>query len=417
MITLADVQSGLKEVVQPFIKDNLPKQTVLLDQIKEATDVEFMNNNFYVPIRTTRHGGIANLANGSSKLVSGKSGLGRASVGVKILTGTFDIEKLVIDATKNTKGAVENQLSFQAKTLLSDFSRNVNRQLYSDGVGIVSQVNGSASSTTFTVKAPDSSLDDGRSIDNYGSVNGDIAPTKFLTPGQVIGIGTAAAAVGTISSVVATPGGGTVTLTGATASAANDAIYVLDGDGAGAGTSELTGIRAALSSSTGTSTYAGVARSVTGWSPALSTTSEALSLSRIEDVYLSANEFAQKGDKYAIFMNKTLYKKYGDILSAMRRIVDETDLLGGWKGLKFTLGQGEIGVFLDYDVPDGEVLIINLNTWERCQVSDMDWMEDPNGGAMLRRADYLTYQATMAWFMNVICTAPGANGRLTQKTV
>ena len=98
-----------------------------------------MFNYFYAPIRTSRHGGVANLANDSSSLVTGKSSIGQASVGVKILTGTFDISKLAIDATKSAKGAVENQLTFQARTLATDFARSINRQYYSDGIGVVSE--------------------------------------------------------------------------------------------------------------------------------------------------------------------------------------------------------------------------------------------------------------------------------------
>jgi len=412
-IQLTDVSNALQKVIMPFIQDNLPKQTILLDQIKRNQGVTFMNNNFYAPIRTSRHGGVVNLANDGSTLLTGKASIGQASVGVKILTGTFDITKLAMDATKTSKGAVENQLVFQAKSLATDFSRGINRQYYSDGIGIVSEVAGSVGAGTLSVRAMSTALDDGRST-FYGSVNGDIQPTKYLVSGQIIGLGTAGAAIGTITSVTPSDGGGTVVVTGAPAIAAANAIFIGDGDAAGFGTSEIQGLRAALSTSTGTSTYAGVARSTTGWTPQLGTASETLTLSAIENVYMSAREFSQMGDRYAIFMNKTLYRKYGDLLTSLRRTVNETDLLGGWTGLEFAAGAGKVGVFLDFDVPDGEVLVINLDTWTVCQVSDMNWLEDPSS-ALTRRPDKISYQATMAWFTNLICLCPAANGRLVQK--
>jgi len=46
----------------------------------------------------------------------------------------------------------------------------------------------------------------------------------------------------------------------------------------------------------------------------------------------------------------------------------------------------------------------------------MGWLENPDGGSLIRRRDAITYQATMVWFTNLICLAPGANARLTQKT-
>lgn len=416
-VSLSDVSGALRTVIAPYVKDNFPKKTILLDQMKKDADVEVFNNNFYAPVRTARHGGVTNLANGGSKLVTGGATIGSANTAVKILTGTFDIQKLTIDATSATKQSVTKALSFQAQTLASDFARNVNRQLYGDGYGIVSEVAGSTNGTTMTIQQPSSSDQDTRLLNAYGSVNGDIAPQKYLVPGQVIGFGSAASdGVGTIASV----SGSTVTFSGFTSAGsaltANHPIYIVDGDGAGAGTSEITGVRAALSTSTGTSTYAGIARNVTGWTPQTDTVSQSLTLSLMESLYISAKEIGEMDDKYAIFVNKTLYRKYGDILTSLRRSVNTTDLLGGWTGLEFAAGAGNVGVFLDYDVPDGEVLILNMDTWVMAQVSDMNWAENPESGTLLRRADYLTYQATMVWFMNILCTAPGANARAMQKT-
>ncbi len=408
-ILLSDVSNTLEKVIKPFIQDNFPKQTILLDKVKRNTSVEFMNNTFYAPVRTSRHGGVTNLANDGNSLVSGKASTGQASVNVKILTGTFDISKLTLDATKTRKGAVENQLTFQARTLANDFARNVNRQYFSDGYGVVAEVI-STSSANLVIRKPTSSLDDTRSVDNYGTVNGDLSPTKYIQPGMVLGIGSASPNVGTVSSI----SGNTVVLTANTLGTAAQAVYILDGSAQGGGTSEIQGIRLALSSST--ADYAGVARSTLGWAPQLGTTSTALTLSLMENTYIAAREFAQMDDTYAIFVNKTLYQKYGDILTSLRRTVNSTELLSGWTGLEFAAGAGKVGVFLDYDVPDGEVEIIDLDTWTVCQVSDMNWLEGPDGGSLVRRRDAITYQATMVWFTNLLCMAPGANGRLTQKT-
>jgi hypothetical protein len=410
-ILISNVTSTLQKVIMPFIQDNFDKKTILLDQLKRNKGVTFMNDYFYAPIRTSRHGGVVNLANDGNSLLNGSSSTSQASVTVKVLTGSFQISKLTMEATKTAKGAVENELIHQAKTLASDFAKSVNRQYYSDGYGAIGMVGGSVGAGTIGLTYPDSNLDDGRSIDWYGSVNGDINPNKYIQAGQILAIGTAGADLGTVTSVSGT----TVVVTGNPAIVAYDTIYLADGDGEGAGTSEIQGMRLALTSAT-SGTYAGIAQSTTGWTAQVGTTAEALTLSAIEDKYLAAKEYADIGDRYAIFVNKSLYKKYGDILISMRRAVNETELLGGWTGLEFAAGAGRVGVFLDYDVPDGEVLIVNLDSWIVCQVADMAWMEDPNGGALIRSRGTLLYEASMAWFTNLICVAPAANGRLTQKT-
>jgi len=414
-IILSDVSNALTKVLLPYIQDNFDKEHLLLDNIKRG-DVQFINNNFYAPVRTSRHGGVTNLANDGSTLVNGSSSIGQANVATKIVTGTFDISDLVIKATRSKEGAVESLLTQQASSLADDFAKGVNRQYYSDGVGVVAMVAGSTNSTTMTVQTPTSLLDDGRSVDWYGTVNNDLRAAKYIQPGNYIGVGSASSGSAIVLSVSHNAAGniGTVVTSGDPTATANDPVYIVDGAYAGAGTSEIQGVRAALSS--GTSAYAGLARSNPGWSPQLGTTAQALTLAEMTDKYIAALEFSQMSDRFVILMNKTLYSKYGKILTAMRRAVNETELLGGFSGLEFVAGRGKVGVFLDFDVPDGEVEIINLDTWTSCQVDPMEWLEDPGTGSLVRRVDKLTYQATMVWYTNLMCLAPAANARLTQKT-
>src|SRR3972149_2400839 len=134
-LLLTNYTSALKEILLPYIRNNFPKQTILLDQMKRNAGVNRINDEFVAPIYSGRHGGVATVA---------------------------------------------NALTAQTQTLAEDYARQVNRQLYSDGVGVVSEVLGSVSGTEFSVTRPTASLDDGRSIDWYGSVNGDIDPLKYI---------------------------------------------------------------------------------------------------------------------------------------------------------------------------------------------------------------------------------------------
>ncbi len=411
---LSDFSSALKQVIQPYIQDNVPKQAKLLQVLKRNDNVQFFNNYFYAPIRSNRHGGVVNLGSSLAKLRTGSSPTTQASVTPKILTGTFDIDDVVAKASENNKGAVENAMTFQMRTLKSDFAKNINRQYMSDGVGVIGQVSGSVGAGTLSIMYPNSSLDDGRSTEWYGTINGDIKPNKYMTTGQALGLGTAGAAAGTITSISYSNGGstGTVVVTGAPAIAANNAIFLMDGDLSAAGSAEIQGVRAALN--TGTANYAGVARTLDIWSPQYMGTAAnaSLTITDMESVYMSAYEYAQEGDRYAWFMNKTLYTKYGDLLTALRRTVDKTELVSGWTGLAFEAGQGNVGIYLDFDAPDGEAVLLNLDTWTVCQVADMGFVQDN----ALRRADYITFQKVWSWYTNLLCVAPAANGRMLRRT-
>src|SRR3990167_216994 len=296
-LLLTDIAATLRDVLLPYVRDNFPKKTIALDQFKRDSGLEVMNDEFLVPIYTTRHGGVANLADdGNNVISSGGRDTSRATVSVEIVTGALNISKLTIDASKNNTLAVQNTLQAQTEKLSSDFARHVNRQLYGGGDGVVSMVRatgGSVGTGTIAVEAIDANIDDGRAVDYYGTINGDILPTKYFAVDQVIGVGTAGAADGTITSVT-----GTTIVSGAPTAivtAANDSIYIQDGSGEGAGTSEILGMRAALSSSTGTSTYAGVARNVVGWTPSFGSASEALTVKRMTDRYVAAQEYSDIG--------------------------------------------------------------------------------------------------------------------------
>lgn len=416
---LSDITAALKDVLLPYLRDNLPKETLLMDQLKRNAGVTPMNDEFLAAVYTTRHGGVTNLANdGNSLTISGGRSTSRGTVAVETVSASFRMSKLAMDSSRSGQLAVENMLTAQTKTLLTDAARHINRQYYNDGVGVVSQVRGTGGSVgtgTIAVEYMNSSLDDGRSIDWYGTINNDISPTKYFAEDQVIGVGTGGAADGTITSVT-----GTSIVSGAPnaiVTAANDSIYIQDGSGEGAGTSEILGIRAALSSTTGTSTYAGLARNTNAWTPSFGSASEALSLDRMVDRYLRAREYAQSGDKYVFLMNITPFRKYGALLTSMRQVVNQAELLGGFKGLSFAAGDSSIvGVFLDYEVPDGEVLCLNLDTWTVCQVNDLDWLAGGDGEPLLRVSQTIIYEAVLVWFTNLMCLAPAANGRDTRKT-
>lgn len=412
---IADYTAAFEKVIQPYIQDNVPSQTKLLKVLKKNDSVEFFNDAFYFPVRSNRHGGVTNLANPKAKLVTGSAPTTQGTVTPKYLTATFDLTDVVMKASQGREGAVESAMEFQMRTLTTDFAKSVNRQYFSDGVGLIAQA-GSVGAGTLSVTYPGGTAPDDTRGDIagwFGPINYDIKPTKYFTAGQIIGVGTAGADLGTITSVSGGSAVGTLVVTGDPAIVALDSVYIMDGDGNAAGTSEIQGIRAALSVGTAT-TYAGISTSLDIWSPQYMGTSAnaALTIADMDTIYQSAYEYASEGDRYAWFMNKTLYNKYGQLLTALRRTVNKTELVSGWSGLAYEAGMGEVGVFQDYDCPDGEAILLNLDTWTVCQVADMGFVQDN----MLRRSDYISFQKVFSWYTNLACRCPAANGRMLRRT-
>jgi len=398
-ISLSDVSSALKKVLLPYVRDNFPKQTILLDQVKRNSGTTFMNDNFYVPLRTSRNAGVVNLASDTAKLRNGSATIGQASTPVRTATGTFEISKLAIAATNSSKGSVESMLRFQADSLMTDFSRSVNRQFMGDGSGIVAYV-GTALGTAAGTAIP---------VTSVNPVNGDIHAVKYIAPGAVLEIGTA---IGTVSSVVDGGSVGTINVTSSiTPGTADLAINFVDGDNADA--AEFNGLD--LFIGTG-GTFQGLARATTPqWEGQLGTLAGGtLTINGMTQKHLAAAQYAMAGDRYALFANQTPYAAYGNALVGYRRDVNTRELIGGWTGLEFAAGQKPIGMFLDYDTPEGRVMGVNLDSVTVGEVEPMNWESDPSSDQpLLRRVDYLTYQAVMHYFAQFIALGPASNWKIT----
>ena len=67
---LAGYDAALKEVLLPYIRDNFPSETIVLDQVRKNAGVTRFNNEFIAPIWTGRHGGVSSLADDGNSIVS-----------------------------------------------------------------------------------------------------------------------------------------------------------------------------------------------------------------------------------------------------------------------------------------------------------------------------------------------------------
>lgn len=425
---LGDYSAGFEKIIQPYIQDNVPEQTKLLKVLKTNDNVQIMNNNFFVTIRSGRHGGVQTLANDKSKLNTGGAPLSQGTLSPVFLAGVFDISDVVIKASRSNRQALQSDLQFQAQALVKDFSKQANRQYFSDGVGVVAMVSESGGSVgvgTVQIQYPDATSGsiDTRTAPYYGTtgggINGDVLPWfQYFAPGNIVGFGSAGTGVGTISSGgTAVTGGtqyGTLILTGAQMAAANGStpIYILDGDGDAAGTSEIQGFRSALSEGTGN--YMGLSRATLTWQPQIMGTAQnqSISIPNMEQLYYAAYQYANPGDRYVWFCNKSLYTRFGDLLTSLRKTVNKTELVSGWSGFSFQAGMDEVAVMMDYDCPDGDMILVNLDTWTVCELAPMGFVQDE----LLRRADYITFQKVFSWYTNLACRAPAANGRMVRQT-
>lgn len=392
---ISDISNVLQKVIAPKIEEVLPEDVIFYDMLKRNSGVQKLaNNTFYLTVRDGRHSGIAAVAEGA-KLASGKPKYSQYTVPAKYVFGTFELTDQVLEAAKDSKGALVNYMSEQTRALRLDFARELNRMFWGyGGEGVALVAAGDAGTGTTLTLAP------------MVSVNTDIAATKYLAAGMKIDVN------GDSDTIVSVDSDTQVTLTTGFTRVAGETVKKTDGDSTVV--DEPMGLDGIISNSTEAlvATFQGLARASYPFTNVAyyDATSEALGLAKMENAYIAAKEY---GNPRYVFMNKTLWRKYGTLLESYKQTANLKEILsGGWKGLDFMGGQ--CSVVLDYDCPDGKVFFLDPDSVTIGEMTPLSWID--RGDGVLRRIDYASWQGVLRWYGNLIGKNIRANAKLTAKT-
>lgn len=385
-LTLADISAVLKEVVTPEVYSQLSDINLLFQKVKASSDQIDTNNNIYIPVRTGRHSGVYSVAEGTNPR-TGKSKRDRMSTTVKYTFGTLEITDQTLEAAKRgDKKAVVSILADEISNLTDTFAKDINRQWFGDGSGQLCLTNGAGtSSTTVTVDTPG---------------------TDYIVEGMYVVIGSNNAVQ--VSSVDSE-----TQFTIASAQSWNDNDVIKKADA-----KEMMGLKGIIDDGDYVATFQGISRASNPWANAYcDDTAEALTEADMITAFYKAKKYARKGSKMVCFMGQTLFEKYGNLLTSMKKSSDLKEVLsGGWKGLDF-MG-GEVAVILDWDTPEGFVFFVDLTSLLRAELTQpFQWLEGEKDNILTRSPSNRTiWEATMKYYAELCATRIRANARLSNKS-
>jgi len=388
-LQISDISAVLKKVIVPAIQNTLPKESVLFDKIKKNVGVTIANNNIYIAARVGRHSGIYTVAEGSNPDV-GKSAYAQPYAAMKYAFGTLEISDQAIEAAKNKDlKAIASSLKSEIVAIKDDFRLDLNRQFHGAGTGKLCLTNGTGSSSTTLIV-------DG----NPAGQNG----TAYLAAGMYITLGSNGPTVAISSVDSATQ----VTLATAT-SWANDAVITKKN------ANECMGLAGLIDDGDNVATIQNIARASNDYAKShVEDTAATLTEAQMINLYLATRQY---GGCDVIFMGKTMYAKYGSLLTSMKGTANTREVLsGGWKGLDF-MG-GEVGVMLDFDCWDGYVQFVDFDSLTRAEMSEpFSWLEaDAHGGILRRSPDNRTvWEGTLKYYLNLVALNFKTMGRLSNK--
>lgn len=391
-LTISDISAVLKKVIVPTIQNQLPKESVLFDKIKKNVGVTISNNTIYIPMRIGKHNGIYSVAEGTEPK-SGKAAYAQPYTSMKYAFGTLELTDQAIEAAKNADvKAIASILKTEITALKDDFKMDLNRQFHGAGGGVLCYTTGTGGTASTTV-----TLD--------GNPAGNDA-TDYLEAGMYIDIGTSHTAVQIVSKTA-----DTIVIAAGTAWANDVAITKTVA-------AECMGLAGIIDDGDNQSTIQAITRASYPYvnSPTYDT-STTLTEANMVATYLKTVRY---GGAKVIFVNSTLYAKYGALLTSMKKTADTKEILsGGWKGLDFAAGGGNIGVMLDFDCWDGYVQMVDFDALTIAEMSEpFAWLEaDAHGGILKRSASNRTiWEGTLKYYLNLVALKFKSSARMRQQT-
>jgi len=392
--TLATADAILKDLYRGPIIEQLNYKTYMLDMIERDGDsVDFTGRRAIFPVHSAPNFSPTSFTDGGTLATPGIQGYQDGIVAIKYHDAGMEITDQAVKQARGNDGAFVNLLDTDTKKLAQDMKKNINRQVFGDGTGLIATLTSSpAASTSFTVDS-----------------------TQYLRVGDSFDIVTKASGVvrataATITAINRTTK--TITVGSAvTATTTTDGLYR-----PGAWGLEMEGLRSITGSGR---TLHGINSATAGnefWNgnrrdAASATAGEGLIEQLADDV---GGVGGGEGDVF--LTSRGVRRRLADTYQSVKRFVDAkaVEIHGGYQAIFVN----EIPVVADDDVPKGWVFALRKDVFKWFQVADPDWLTSEDGTvwqlangsvAGTRRA---AWQAWFVWYAALGCLAPNQTGAI-----
>jgi hypothetical protein len=398
--TRAEYDAVLKEFYLGPLRNILNNETFLLSQI-EQTSERVEGDEVVMAVLLGRNMGVGARGEYGDLPVAGRQRSKNVRFKPKYNYGSFELSGQLLKSVVSERGGFAKPLETETQGIVRDLKNDVNRQLYSDGSGILAKTGVTAGSTTVVAALTPNQR-------------------RQITAGMAIDIGTgvtptSVASNREVSSVNAA--GTQVVITGAAVTTAvTDNIYR-----SGSAGYEITGLKKAIAA---TGAYHGIDPATEPvWAAYVDDNGGAMRVTS-EELWVKAWQEANLNSGEEIDLWVTDAKTHRDtaaLLTGLKRFVNTVEVSGGYKGLDMTaVGQGNssgktVTLHYDKDCDPGVAYGLCKSTWHWDRMSDWEFMDDD--GAILSRVVTSTgrkdaYAGTLYCYADIATDNRGANAAL-----
>jgi len=383
--TMTTVSSLLKEVYEKQLREQLNNDVVTLRRVEKTSEgVTSEVGGRYVtfPIHTKRNAGIGARNELEALPTAGQQGYNAARVALKYLYGLVRLSGQTFELANENFQAFASALDLELSGLKNDLAKDLNRQVYGAGTGVVATANapgtGSIGANPFNVAS-------------YSAV-------KWAQLGMVVDVyasdlTTLKASARTITAINTTSG--QITYDGASQNTVSTDVLVRTGSI----NREITGFASIVN--TGNTLYNIVPGAEPTWQANVNANggtnralSEGLMIQMVDQCRINGDT------PTVIFSNLGVRRAYFNLLTQQRRYTNTMEFEGGFKGLAFTTDKGDIPLVVDVDCPDNTLYFINEPNLKVYRSQDWSFM-DRDGSRWQRVVGYDAYEAVMYTYMEL----------------
>lgn len=382
--SLATLSAILKEYYIPPVVEQLNNEVLVVQRL-EARDQEIFGKEAYLPIHSSRSGGVGARGEyaGSANLpAAGNQGYNKAVYDLKYLYGTVLVTGPSMAKTASEAGSFLQALKSELDGIRNDLQIDVARQCYGDGTAQIANCGTTTASTTVQL------------------ANSEALRKGFLYVNQVIDIGTAASPQTIANGVTITDlsvANSTITISGSAVTTSSS--HFVFRSGATTGTSSIfeMGGLGQLVTTNGLGVVGGVDSSAAGnsfWQSLFDSSGGALSLDKMMQNYNQVK--IAGGNLTGILSTYGLQRSYFNLLQSQVRYTEPQTIRGGFSVLDF---QGSPFI-ADRLHPFGQIHWLDESYIK--VVSNRDWHFLDEDGHILKwviGAD--AWQAVLARYMNL----------------
>lgn len=401
--SVANSLNAAMRVYDKVIAEQVFNKNILWQNVLKNVAQKRGSTNKYMSVHYGRNVGSAAGGESMTLPTAGNQQYLQAVIPMKLNFHTVSITDYAIQAGKNSEEYLVDLLQSEYEGAKEDMKRQLSRQGYGDGSGVICRVNGIGSSPTFDLDNPMVGKN----------------PTDYFEAGAV-GIGSpvmldsskTTATSEAYSYVSSITDGDTFTLDSGTGVADDDYVFLAHNDGTATPTvsnrdAEITGLKGLIDDGSNVSSLQNLSRGTYTWWKSYvndNATQRSLTEQLLQDTYL---EGKKKGEIGMAITSYDLFSAYGQLLSADRRYTDTMELKGGFTGVKFN----DIPLVADYDHPYDEVNFIDPNTLSVEEMTEMSFMNE-DGNILDRSATTAAFNATLRYYANLAISAPNKNSVL-----